>query len=500
MNLLTNTLTNLSDRSARSAKLRRMAAVPAIERLEGRALFNAIVMTGGPGVDHFNLSTVNPGDTVTINGMGGNDVVTISPTYNMQSIAGDVTLNNPTGSFLVYLINQSDSGSRNVTLTSNSITGLSPGTIHFTPSQISTMAVYLGSGTDTFNATSVGCTTQVFTRGGGHHSMLVSNAGHVQNITGELDFIADPNTATLTIDDSADVADRTLQIDSQDVSGLSTKPVFFTGMTSVAVKTGKGKDTVYVSGTLSPTTVTNFGGSDSVLVGGAANGMQQLTAPLSILDTGGPVNIGMFNQQDLLPRSVTLNKTSIVGLAPATISFSADCSYYIYGSSGASTYHILGTPTGGNNYLEGGPANDTFNVDGTNGTVNLGGAGGVDTLNLTPTGKNLNSLQGYVSFSGDAGTDTVNINDSANAASNVLYYFQQIGMSRPGFAGLTFSTTELVNLLTGNGGDTVDATTVKSPTAVFNFVGGTGNDTFLTNNCARRLHRRRRWSGCRSWR
>lgn len=128
---------------------------PQIETLETRRLMAAITINGTPGNDTFHVDLLPAGTTLTINGMGGSDVVWVgSANHTMQSVQGDVVIKNPTGQTSVSADDSSDATSRFVNISATSITGMAPGAISFDSGTY--LTINGGSNDDTFTVAGTG--------------------------------------------------------------------------------------------------------------------------------------------------------------------------------------------------------------------------------------------------------------------------------------------------------------------------------------------------------
>ncbi|MGB7161117.1 MAG: SdrD B-like domain-containing protein [Tepidisphaeraceae bacterium] len=181
-------------------------AQPLFETLETRRLMAAITVNGTPGNDVIHVDLVSAGDTLTINGMGGADVVKIGAAgHTVQNVVGDVVIKNPTGTMSVAADDGSDASARHAFLSATGITGLAPGKISFDAG--THLTITGGSNNDTFTIGSTGAGMHV---AGGfgvdryeinqHHSSELltlhdrdgSNEYRIAESTGNLDNVTGP--------------------------------------------------------------------------------------------------------------------------------------------------------------------------------------------------------------------------------------------------------------------------------------------------------------------
>ena len=87
--------THPSSRTAKSVV--RRAARTAFESLERRRMMSTTTLTGTAGADTWNISYVNAGDTVIIDGMGGADRVVFGLNNRTTFVNGHIVLKNANG-------------------------------------------------------------------------------------------------------------------------------------------------------------------------------------------------------------------------------------------------------------------------------------------------------------------------------------------------------------------------------------------------------------------
>jgi hypothetical protein len=177
---------------------------PLFEILESRQLMTAIVWTGTSGADVFKLEYLNPGDTLTIDGKGGADVVQLGALGGtMQYIQGHVVINNTDGLISVLMKDVNNPASRQISIDANQVIGLAPGIISYNGAKATLMD---GSGDNVFGISSTwtdweiagGIGDEVFYINGhkAGNLKIFGNGGHdefrLAYSTGNLDDISAP--------------------------------------------------------------------------------------------------------------------------------------------------------------------------------------------------------------------------------------------------------------------------------------------------------------------
>jgi uncharacterized linocin/CFP29 family protein len=145
------------------------------------------------------------------------------------------------------------------------------------------------------------------------------------------------------------------------------------------------------------------------------------------------------------------------------------------------------------NTITGGSGADTVNIERTRGllagatTWTLDLAAGNDTVNLSPSAKDLDNLPGAIVVNGAADADTLNLFDD-NHATGETYTVASSTVTRAGFGGVTYDAAlEVLNLVTtGSGNDTINVTST-SGTAVTTINTGAGSDIINLSPVAKNL-------------
>jgi Ca2+-binding RTX toxin-like protein len=300
----------------------------------------------------------------------------------------------------------------------------------------------------------------------------------------------------LVVDDSGDTTGRTATLADGSLTGLAPAPISWTPTSSSTggvnqlifqggsggstytvtatsnvprgtyLQTGAGNDAVNITATTGSLTVYNSGGTDSVVVGslapatpgGTLAGIQGVVQVLS----SGATNLTVDDSGDTLARQVTVTSMAVTGLGnPAPIEYPLGVSSLtINGSKGASTYTVQSTQAGTATTINGGPANDTFQVgDATH---------------------PLSAIQGVLTLSGGGGTDKATLVDTAQSQSE-NYYLSTNAFTGAALAGVSFRGLKGLTVSAGTG--TVGLVVTAVPTGMpVTFNGGGGTDLLFGPN------------------
>jgi acrosin len=400
----------------------------------------AINLQGGSGGNTFNVkdtlidvtTTLNTGqgaDTINVqgttgplvlNGQSGLDTVNVGQGGSVQGIKGALTVTN-SGSFSALNVDDHlDPTGRVVTMDVangiGTITGLAPATIKYTAGDVGSVSVSGGDGANTFN---------------------VANT------------VSNPEVPTTTIHTGTGVA-------------------------------GAKFDVVNVLGTTGALNIDAQGGSlpgDEINIGKAGNARGILGA-VAVSTSNNNTLLVVDDSADTVSRTVTVTGTTITGLTPGTITYSAVPVIDLSGSAGG----------------------DTFNVQGMPPVLRVLGGAGNDTMNVGSLAHSLDGF-GQLSFTGAGGTNALNVNDQGSTASET-YTIKAGSVKRDAgpvsifFGGLknltvngdgsgnTFNVQDTgagatTTLNTGIGSDLVD---VQGTTGALAINGQSGADTVIVGS------------------
>jgi acrosin len=409
----------------------------------------AINLQGGSGGNTFNVkdtlvdvtTTLNTGlgnnivnvqgttGPLVINGQGGIDAVRVGSNGNAQGLAGALTITNLGGFTKLFVDDHLDHTGRVVTMNVakgvGTIAGLSPATIAYNEANVSAVSVVGGDGGNSF--------------------------------------------------------------DVENTASNRANPV-------TTISTGAGKNFVNVRRTAGALVVDGQGGADLVDVG--LNGsVQGIKGALEVANSDAFSTLVVDDSADTVNRVVTMSLTggigSITGLAPATITYvgSEVNQVQILGGNGSNKYTINDTVSNSANpatILRGGTSNDTFNLLGSTGTLQIDGGGGSDVVNVggTPTGAA--NVKGTLGLADTGGKIRLEVFDGGDTASRTV---QVTDHSVLGLAGqINFNPTQLTSatLRLDAAADTVFVSSTPAGVPI-TIVDGGGDDVIHVGSAANTL-------------
>lgn len=350
-----------------------------------------VVLSMGSGADTVNLQSFFSlsGGTLFVNGAGGADTVNIgNPTNGVQGIASPVWVYNPPSFTTLNIDDSADVTGRTATYTSTDVTGLAPGSITWTASDISSITLTNGSGADTVNILS---TAKPLTVDGtnGFDTVTIGDVNGVQDILSTI-YVHNPVGYTaLNINDSPDTTARTATYTSTGVTGVAPVAITWSlfDINAVNLTMGSATDTVYVQSNGSwTTTIQGTAGGDLVDVTNSGSTLS-VYGTVAIHNSSGYSTVVVDDSSDTVGRSAAFSATGISGLTAGNVTWVAnDVSHvFAYFGSGDDTMHMTGSPTNG--------------LAAIYSTINLGG--GDNQAYVTGSGLGANTVNEIDAGSGD---------------------------------------------------------------------------------------------------
>lgn len=474
--------------------------------INGSGRTNTYIVNGNQGILTLNGSTSV--DTFTVNAIGA--PATIIGGTGVESI----TVNAPLAASLTVIggTNSADtltingiSGNDYFIITGTTVTGVgSP--INY--SQLGNLVVNGGAGNNTFQVNSDSTkTTLNGSSGNDIFYILTTNAPTFVNTNGGTNTIyigsAVPSPAssvllhiagavtvngdgadTLNIDDSADSLTVTGTLTSSSFTGfgMGVGGITYSGISLLNVLLGRGQATLNIQGTnsLTQTFVNTNTGLDTVNIGSLEPRSGGITGAIlgALTITGGGSDIlNVDDTGDAFARTGTLTPTTLTGLNMGAngVVYSGFASVNISLGQGGDTFTVTNTPSAITR-INGGAGNDTFNILATTTALYLNGEGGNNTFNLSSLAGMLTSITGAVNITGgtnlsrlfnfvSSGVNTVNINDTGDTtnATGTLTSSTLTGLGLG--VGVTFMSVTVMNINLGSGNNTFNVRSTNSTTS-----------------------------------
>jgi hypothetical protein len=271
--------------------------------------------------------------------------------------------------------------------------------------------------------------------------------------------------------DTVTVTSTTIPTTISTQGGADTVTILAT-TAAMTINGGTGNDTVNLRTFTAPVTVNAGDGNDTVNVGtnapGTAGTLNQIGALLTVNGEGGSDTLNLDDTNDATANTGTLTATSITGLGMTTgITYATFETLNISLGSGADTFLISSTHANTTNLNMNGGA-DTVNVRTISGTTTVNMGSGNDTVNVGTnapgTAGTLNQIGALLTVNGEGGSDTLNVDDTNDAAANtgILTSTRLTGLGMGNAdqsivnaaLGITYGTFDVLNISLGSGSDT----------------------------------------------
>ena len=338
------------------------------------------------------------------------------------------------------------------------ITGLNSGT--------NTVVLNGGYGNTTYNIESTAPRTTLTVQGGnGNDTFNISpTAQDLNNIQGAVSIQGGGGTNALNVFDNNNTTSATYSVTSLTVTRTGAAPISYDNQTQgLTLDGGSANDTYDIESTsaYTPVTVTGGAGNDTFNISPTARDLDNIQGNISVGGGGGTNALNVFDSDN--PNAVTYSVTS----STVTRTGAAPISY------DSLTQRLT---------LDGGSANDTYDIESTSAFTPVTVTGGPDnnTFNISPTARDLDSIQGNISVVGGLGTSALNIFDANNPNADT-YSVTSSTVTRTGSATISYDSVDSLSLDGGSGDDTFDVNATGGSSSV-SVTGGGGNDTLVGPN------------------
>ncbi len=190
-----------------------------------------------------------------------------------------------------------------------------------------------------------------------------------------------------------------------------------TGISLLAINTGNGNDTVAILSANEPVMIDTGTGANTVTVGGAANGVQGITddSSVAVTSTSGTTSLTVDDTHDTTGRSFSLDGSSVIGLAPGDITYTAGSvsALTVLGGSGGNSITVVNTAPVMTTTLHSGAGADTVTILATTGPLMVDGDAGSDDVQVGDAGS-MQAVAGPVTVGSTSGTTALSLNDSSD--------------------------------------------------------------------------------------
>jgi len=391
---------------------------PLIEDLESRMVMSSNVFSGGTGDDVILLRrdpnnaaalevkitqgtktttdvslAVAAGDTITLNGLDGNDTFNIENTFfnvpvtltgglnndtvnisktakNLDNVDGQVSFNGGGGGTdTLNTYDQNDPLRDTYTETSSYVYRTASQRINY--SGIDAVNVYSGTGrvTHQVESTAAGVTTTILGNTNDDTFVISPTALNFGNIDGDLTVNGAGGANSLSIYDQNNLASSTYTVKDTTVARSGSATVIYSSMSGVTIDGGLGSGSstmtynIESTPTNTPVTINSGTGNHAFVVSPTARNLDAIGGSLFITaGSGVSTNTLVVNDQNNAnPDAYTLTGSSVSRTNSAKISFGGTGPIWtVNAGSGNNTINVLSTPTSGKLTFEGEGGKDTL--------------------------------------------------------------------------------------------------------------------------------------------
>ncbi|HWE04741.1 MAG TPA: hypothetical protein VG326_20205 [Tepidisphaeraceae bacterium] len=462
----------------------------------------------GTGQNQVYLQTTG-GPTVVNTANGGKTAVTIGNAGSAAGINGPVTVNG-SGSDTLTIDDSADTLFQPaVSVTNSSVTGISPAAIAY--NALASLTLNLGPAGDGVTVVSTATnTTTTINSGAGNDGITVQSTGgptilnlgtgstsvriasktpaNLAGIQGAITVNGNPNTPntshdSLTIDDSGVTTPVAGVLTATTVTGLSPATITYNNLQVLTITLGKGGNTFNVKSTaLGTTTLLGMGGGTNTITVGsnapALNGVLTNINGTLVITGSGADTLTLDDGADAVGQTGSLSATSLVGIAPANISYTGIAKLALNLGAGNDNLTIFST-IAGTTTVNTGAGNDTVNLQATTGptTINTGvGADNILIGSVAPgIGGTLDKIRGPLTIVGGSNT-VLTLDDTGSATTRTVTISANtiVGLAP---VTITYGGVSTLNVNLGSGGDSVSVVSDSAALGTF-ITGGLGKETF----------------------
>lgn len=447
-----------------------------LESLETRRLMSTITFNGTSGNDSFVLKAGGPNDVIVYNGKGGNDSIKVQSTGSIGTVLSDVKLlNSNGGTWAVQIDSTTAGGKRNVVVGDGKVVGVTHGAVDYSQTKLRTLTVNaLGSAGSTAAIDQTPATTlNSFNLQGSWNATVGGAAGKLDGIKNPIQINAASGKSKLHINDLGDGADHDVTLTGTQLSGLSPKPIAYSGFDTLSVLAGSGDKKIAVKGTSAQTTFTSFDGTNTVKVGDNGN-FDKLNRNLKIATIYGESDLTFDRSKDTLDRTWTINDHSVnTNGINALLTYSGKAAVHVLTGSGRDKV-VVNSTNSSDFSLNTGAGNDDVVIFAAKGRATIDAGTHPASYGFSDNVRTNDGTKGSLSwFPKGLTIKNADIAGFSDISDWTPHHYALVpgGLVRDGVKIVTFSGEKRVALLGGGGNDVMDASGFDSPVLLEGLMG-----------------------------
>jgi Ca2+-binding RTX toxin-like protein len=423
------------------------SGVPIVTAFTGT---EAVSLEAGSGADSVSVqSAVTP---VTLDLGGANDSVLIGS--NLDAFGATVTVNGQGGADAITVDDSADINGNTYLITDKDVSRNGFKFLSYTGANSLTVTTTNLGDAVTVESTKVG-TPVSLNLGGGSDTVRVGKANSLDNIAAKLTVDGQAGTDQVILNDQGAAAGHLDLVTATEVQRSGAAAIDYFGTELLSLSMPNFFNIIGVRGTSDATTVNGGTDTDAFLVGSAAGSLDDIKGNLTLLANGGNDTLKLDDSGDGDPNTYIVGATSVLRTGSGTI-----------GYAGMKSLE-----------LDAGNQNDAVTVAGTAAQtpVSLFLGGGNDTVTLgSNITKTMDGITSTVTVDGGAGADAIVLLDTGTSSGRG-YVITDADVSRVAFQVLRYFSSESLTLNAGNFADTVTVNSTSATTPVAVNTGG-GSD------------------------
>lgn len=400
----------------------------------------------------------------TVNGSGGDDTFDVGDGDMDTNIDADLALEGDAGSDTISFDDTADVGSDDYELTAASMAKTTIGFPGITWSTVESVVLNANNEANIIDVIDSAASIAVTVNGGaGGDTIRLAAAGDdLGALPGHVQVVGQGGTDSVNLNDSAVATDLDYGIGPDQVNRTGFGGLGFADVDYVRLYAGGGNNHFDIASLLAGVALYLYAGAgkDSAELAAVAQNLNAIAGSVHFYGEADPDAIEMHDELAAYGSAYPIDSTSVTRIGFGGLYYYTTESLELWGQSADNGFQVLGTPAGC--------------------TVQLHGMGGNDAAILAVSTHNLDQVGGPVIYDGGTGSDDRLVIYDDLAALSSTYTVTSTSVARPGFAGVSYSTIERLDLIGQADNNTFNINSTHASTRV-SINGNDGKDTFNVN-------------------
>jgi Ca2+-binding RTX toxin-like protein len=419
----------------------------------------SVALYGSLGGSQYDIESTPDGGTTTVHGGPGNDAIEVTPTsHNLDSLGGDLTISGGGGTDSLIL-DDSAYLSNAIYFVEDTYTQRTDFDWRINYNGVENLTLDGGTGASSMyiDGTPAGSTTTV-NGGPGQDTVNIAGFSHqLSNLGGPLSVDGGSGTNDMNAYDDFTTGTQTYTVTASTLTRTGAPTVTYANFGSLTLDTGAGNNATYIDSTAPGTTTVNGGPfDDSIYVTPTSENLADLGGSLTVDGGAGSDALSLWDISNPGDAIYTVTATSLSRAGVPAITYANLESVYFSMGSGTDVVNVEGTAAGT--------------------PLSIVAGAGHDSLIVTPTSENLDSLGAPVTLYGST-FQTLIIHDEQNA-SDATYEDLGYAVYRTNSQWVISGDVAKLVLDAGSGDNLINIEASQIDT-VETVNGGAGNDTLV---------------------